>query len=174
MLCGAPSAARAWVSPVRANLVAQYADAFGPAAAASDGRDVDDGAATGCPHVREGGLAEQERRGQVHRHHPLPIRHRQLLRRAGRIGRCGVDQHPRRSGAGDDSLGGRHYSIRIGQVGGQGESGATRVADAGGHAVKAGLAPGQQRHPRPQFRQPHGGGLTKPAAGPCDDRHLAF
>jgi len=101
-------------------------------------------------------------------------RHRHVLGRAGGVGRRGVDQHPRRPGAGDDPLGGRHYSIRIGQVGWQGEGGATGAADAGGHAVKAGPAPGDQRHPRTQLREPHGGGLTKPAAGPGDDRHLAF
>jgi hypothetical protein len=60
-----------------------------------------------------------------------------------------------------------------GQVGRQGEGVAAGAADAGGHAIEVGPAPGEQRHPRTQLRQPHGGGLTQPAAGPGDDRQLA-
>jgi hypothetical protein len=123
--------------------------------------------------VREDGPAEQERRGQVHRHHPLPVRRWHLLGRAGRIGRGGVDQHPWRPGAGDTPLDDGHDSVRIGQVGRQGEGGAAGDADAGGHAIEAGPAAGEQRHLSTQPRQPHGGGRTKPAAGPGDDRQLA-
>jgi hypothetical protein len=85
-----------------------------------------------------------------------------------------LDQHPRRPGAGDTPLDGGHDSVRIGQVGWQGEGGAAGAADAGGHAVEAGPAAGEQRHLSTQLRQPHGRGRTKPAAGPGDDRQLAF
>src|SRR6266576_1432410 len=110
MACGAPSAARAWVSPVRPNLVAQYADA----------------------------LAQPRRPATEETLTMVPPPAARMCGKTARLSRNGT------AGA----------------------------ADAGGHAVEAGLAAGEQRHPRPQFRQPHGGGLTKPAAGPGDNRQL--
>jgi len=74
---------------------------------------------------------------------------------------------------GDQLLHGGNGS-RIRQIGRHGDSGTAHIADAGGHPAQAALAPGKQRHPGAELRQPHRRSLTEAAAGPGGNRQLAL